>query len=277
MLSDKKQSIYDRLHAKDLDHQFMARLERGMGCTPFVSEAITKLVRAVYFPILDSPWNIKPGQLIFTCLSASNGASAAIKTAQQISAVLTVDAGAEDLTVRQKNGVEALRRHRICRVCAEAYSQGGLLTIEDMAYRLFNVGERTIIRDLSVLRSQNESPPLRSTIKDIGRTVTHRNVLIKNWLNGDELSDLHRKYSHSIGAVENYINTFKRVVILYHEGYKMEQIAYMLKVSPALARTHYALWKEHKSRALPHRKREMEDALTIIPLKKIAIKRKAAS
>jgi Protein of unknown function (DUF1670) len=257
MIIDRKAMLQDRLAAKDLDHQFRNRVEHGMGCSPFVSEAIVKAVHEIYLPVLDSISNIKPGQIIFQCLSKRNGSTSRIADAEQITIVLTLDNGMVDQEVRKQKGIDGLRRFRLIRVCNEAYNQGGLLTVEDIAYRLFNVGERTIVRDLALIRKDGENPPLRSTIKDIGRTVTHKAILIKNWLKGDELSDLNRKYNHSFSAIESYINTFKRVVFLDHEGYTIDRIAYVQKISASLVTTYLTLWKEHKNKAIPHRVKEI--------------------
>lgn len=257
MLRDKKEELFERLRSKDLDHQFQYRIEKGMGCSPFVSEAITKAVNEVYFPILNSPLSFKPGQLLFQCLSKNCGASVPIAEAELVQVILTHDAGDEDMQIRKNEGVIGLRQHRLYRLCSEAYAQDGLLTVEDLAYRLLNVGERTICRDLKALRKRGCYPPLRSTVKDIGRTVTHRAVIIQSWLQGDELSDLQRKYNHSFSAIENYINTFKRAVALDADGYEIEQIAYVLKVSRQLADIYVLMWKDMQSSVLAHRKREI--------------------
>jgi hypothetical protein len=190
-----------------------------------------------------------------------------------VTVILTIDGGAEDVDIRTKHGIEHLRQHRIVRLCAEAHSQGGLLTVEDLAHRIFNVGERTIHRDLAVLRKRNEWPALRSTVKDIGRTVTHRALLIKHWLAGDELSDLQRKYNHSFSAIENYINTFKRVVVLQYQDYSVEDSAYLLKISQALVNAYRQLYKDFEKRAVPHRKRELKELLNIQKVKKTAQRR----
>ena len=269
MIVDRKAMLQGRLAAKDLDHQFRNRIEQGMGCSPFVSEAIVTVVHDVYLPVLDTQANLKPGQMLFQCLSKRNGSTTRIADAEQVTVVLTIDGGRVDQDVRKQKGIDGLRRFRICRLCSEAYNQGGLLTVEDIAYRLLNVGERTIVRDLSLIRKDGENPPLRSTIKDMGRTISHKAILIKNWLKGDELSDLNRKYNHSFSAIESYINTFKRVVFLKHEGYTVERIAYMQKISDALTKTYLDLWQQFKDKAMPHRVKEMLEIIgTKAPLKK---------
>lgn len=276
MIFDKKTALHERLRAKNLDQQFRNRIERGMGCSPFVSEAICSVVKEVYLPTLHSFNNLQPGQMLFSCLSHTNGPSVAIKDAQMINITLTIDSGADDYEIRSKHGIESLRRHRLMRFCSEAHSQGGLLTVEDLAYRIFNVGERTIHRDLAFLRNQNHWPPLRSTVKDIGRTVTHRTLLIKHWLIGDELSDLERKYNHSLSAIENYINTFKRVIVLQHQKYSVEDSAYLLKISQPLVQAYRQLYADYSDRAVSHRKSELHDLLQVQQLKKTVRRRTRA-
>jgi hypothetical protein len=274
MIFDKKTALQERLRAKNLDQQFRNRIEHGMGCSPFISEAICNVVKEIYLPLINSPSNIRPGQMLFTCLSLSNGPSVAIKDALMATVTLTIDGGAEDTTIRTQYGIESLRQHRIIRLCAEAHSQGGLLTVEDLAHRIFNVGERTIHRDLAILRKRNEWPALRSTVKDIGRTVTHRELLIKHWLMGDELSDLHRKYNHSLSAIENYINTFKRVVALQHQKYSVEDTAYLLKISQALVQAYRHLFCDFEKRAVAHRKKELQELLAMQQVKKTILRRR---
>ncbi len=269
MIVDKKKQLFDRLDSKNLDNQFRYRVENGMGCSAFVSEAIKNVVHEVYFPLLNSSLSLSPGQLLFTCTSKDAKVAKSLSESEQVTVFLTLDSGKDDLEVRKREGIIGLRRYRLCRVAEEAYSQGGLLTVEDLAYRLFNCGERTIIRDLSELRKNNFHPPLRSTVKDIGRTISHRATIVRNWLLGDELSDLKRKYSHSYSAIENYLSTFKRVILLSHEKYSIEQISYMLKCSRALVDIYILLWKNNKAKALPHRRKEILEAIqSAVSLKK---------
>ena len=252
-----KDMKYDRLFLKNLDQQFIKRIENGMGCAPFVSEAILDVVHEVYFPLLNSPDNLSHGKIRFNCVSQSEGSSTPISSAKQVTVTLTFDAGESDVKIRKQHGVQGLRQERIIRMCTEAYNQGGLLTVEDLAYRILNTGERTIVRDLKIIREKGDNPPLRSTIKDMGRTISHKTLIIKNWLKGDELSDLKRKYNHSFSAIENYVNKFKRVVFLSHENKPIEQIAYLLKISTPLAESYLELWENYSETALPHRKNEV--------------------
>lgn len=152
-----------------------------------------------------------------------------------------------------------LRRHRLNRICHEAFMQGGLLTVEDIANRIFCCGERTIVRDLKYLREKNMFVPLRSTIKDMGRTLSHRSLIIKEWVKGIEYTDIARKINHSIKAISNYVHKFKQVVALMENGYDVHTIAFLTKISKQLAEEYIDI-KAH-SVIVPSRKDELEDLL----------------
>ena len=101
MLQDRQGMLQRRLEAKDLDHQFRAEIEHGMGCNRFVSEAIVQTVHDVYLPLLDSERNLKPGQMYFQCLSQRNGSRAHVAEAELVTVTLTVDGGVQDQQVRR--------------------------------------------------------------------------------------------------------------------------------------------------------------------------------
>jgi hypothetical protein len=155
--------------------------------------------------------------------------------------------------------VAALRRHRMQRMAVEAFQQGGLLTLEDLANRLFNCGQRTLSRDLEALRREGVVLPLRSTIKDMGRSICHRSVIVEQWLQGKEYSEIARNTHHSVPSVENYISKFKRVVALLENGHEVNTIAFLVKVSASLVGSYRQLYQSLSG--VPHRRRELKDFL----------------
>jgi len=71
------------------------------------------------------------------------------------------------------------------RMCIEAFQQGGLLTIEDLANRLFNCGSARFA-ETSIRCTSGIVLPLRSPSKDMGRSISHRSLIIEHWLKGKE-------------------------------------------------------------------------------------------
>jgi len=259
MINNSSLQKWDRLKQKQLDTQFINALIQGMNCSMFEAKAIMNAVYEVYHPFFDNTASMKPGQILFEVVSVENGPQRKLSDCKMISVVLTLDAGEEDLEVKKQQGVTGLRRYRLQRIANEAFQQGGVLTVEDIANRLLNCGERTLCRDIKALKEKGIVLPLRSVIKDMGRSVTHRSLIVKEWLQGKEYSDIARKTNHSIEAVSNYVDKFKRVVCLAKDNHEITTIAFLVKLSPKLTEEFYRLFLDIK--AVPHRKAELENLI----------------
>jgi hypothetical protein len=259
MINNSSLGKWNRLAQKQLDQQFRHEIGHGLQCSPFEASAILDTVYRVYAPYFETSGTLKPGQVLFQVVSAEAPANKPLSECEQVTVTLTVDAGAEDLEVRKAGGVPALRRHRMERMSTEAFQQGGVLTVEDLANRLLNCGQRTLARDLQVLRRQGVVLPLRSTVKDMGRSISHREVIIKGWLGGKEYSEIAGETHHSVSAVQNYVSKFKRVIALAQEGYDVHTIGFLVKLSAALVEAYHELYRTVT--AVPHRRGELESFL----------------
>jgi len=248
MINNSSIGKWERLRQKQQDVQFMNRLQSGLNCSPFEAKAILNCVYEVYQPYFDNTASMKPGQILFEVVTVENSANEKLSDCQMKTVVLTLDAGEDDLRVRQQEGVIGLRRYRLQR--------GGLLTVEDIANRLLNCGERTVTRDIKVLKDNGISLPLRSNIKDMGRSVSHREMIVKEWLLGKEFSEIARKTNHSIEAIANYVEKFKRVVCLAKDNHEINTIAFLVKISVCLAQQYYDLYQTLQ--IVPTRKEELE-------------------
>lgn len=255
MIRNTAAARWDRLSQKQLDCQFRNEVIRGLQCSPFEAQALLDAVYKVYGLYFETSGALRPGLLLFDVLSVENGPATRLAHSQQITVTLTIDAGEEDLKVRRSHGVIGQRRHRLQRLTHEAFQQGGVLTIEDLAYRLLGCGERTLCRDLQHFKQADIVLPLRSTIHDMGRAISHREVIVKEWLRGREYSEISRDQHHSVDAVRNYINKFKRSVALAEEGFDTNAISFLIKLSASLVATYYELYKNLDIQ--PHRRQEL--------------------
>lgn len=256
MINNSSLQVWKRLKSKSLDQVFKSSIQIGLNCSPFESEAVLKKVHEAYEMLFDGQDTIKPGQMRLAVISVEAHAGQKLIEAGKVTVVLTFDASDEDLDIRQKAGITGLRRHRMVRMSTEALQQGGVLTLEDFAYRLFNCGVRTLCRDLEVLRSEGITVPLRSTIKDMGRTLSHRTDIVHAWLRGKEYCDIARETHHSIASVRNYIDKFKRVSTLKTQGVAKEDIAFLVGLSVPLAEKYIALLED--SEGTTHRQEELQ-------------------
>jgi Protein of unknown function (DUF1670) len=237
----------ERLDAKTLDNLFCRRIEEGAKCSPFVSQAILQIVKEV-FPLNpeDLGKELDLGQVKLLVAAAHEPAGKALEECQKVAVLLTLDAK-DDLAVRTRDGVHGLRRSRILRLATEARDQDGLLSYEDLAYRLLNCGLRTLVRDIAVLRRRGIEVPTRGQQQDIGPGQTHRVQAVRLFLQGKEANEIARQLYHSLSSIENYVTTFARVVFLADKGYGTDEIAFVIHRSPPLVAAYRQLHEESRS------------------------------
>ena len=257
MINNSSIQKWYRLEQKNLDQQFIQQVIQGCNCSSFEANAILETVHEVFSPFFDNASSLRPGQIQIPVVSAACPPGQSLDQAALVTVNLTLIDDNSDLKIRQESGVVGLRQSRLQRVAIEAFQQGGLLTVEDLAFRLFNCGDRTICRDIKVLKNQGIILPLRSTIKDMGRSISHRREIVRLWLLGDEYQLISQKSFHSVASVRNYVNKFKRVIVLTLQNYDNPTIAFLVKISSPLVIEYQNLFQTID--IVTHRKTEIDN------------------
>ncbi len=145
----------------------------------------------------------------------------------------------KDMKIPEKNTTTAVRRNKLHRISYEAYKKNCVLTVEDFAYKIFNCGERTIVRDIEAFRNIDVFIPLRGQVKDIGKSITHKVKAINKFIEGKEAGEIARIINHSITSVERYIEKFKQIILCLEKGLKDPEISFLTSSS-------YTLIEEYK-------------------------------
>jgi hypothetical protein len=257
MINNSSLQKWDRLKQKQLDQMFTQKLLTGLNCSPFEAAAIMDVVYDVYRPFFDNPMSLQPGQMIVQAITVESNPGRKLSECSLTSVLLTIDAGQEDLEIREKEGVTGLRRYRLQRICNEAFQQGALLTVEDIANRILNCGERTVSRDIEALKKKNIILPLRSIIKDIGRSLSHRTQIVQEWLKGKEYTQIAQATYHSLTSVQNYVEKFKRVACLVELDYEVKTISFLVKISLPLAEEYIRIYSN--ASMVDHRRDELKE------------------
>jgi len=133
MINNSSVNRWNRLKNKSLDQQFINEIIYGLNCSPFESSVVLDTVYKVFGGYFESGNCLQPGQIRLSILSIDAKVSQSISKSKQITVTLTLNDDKEDLQIRKKYGVIGLRRHKIQRICQQAFDQGGLLTVEDFS------------------------------------------------------------------------------------------------------------------------------------------------
>jgi hypothetical protein len=249
-----------RIDAKTVDSLFRRRIEEGANCSPFVSQAILAAVKEVFALDQDNTdQQLGLGQIKLLVVAADEPAGKPLDQCHKVTVRLTLDVGQDDFQVRLDHGVDGLRRSRILRVTSEAREQDGLLSYEDLAFRLFNCGVRTIVRDVAALKRRDIEVPTRGQQQGIGPGQTHRVQAVRFYLRGVEANEIARRMYHTLGCIENYVTTFARVTFLADKGYGDDEIAFVMHRSNALVAAYRKLLAE--ARGEPSYRRRLAEIL----------------
>jgi len=185
-----------------------------------------------------------------TAVSADEPGHKPLSQCQMVPVLLTLYAGEDDHRYRLsqgRQGVSALRQQQTERMAHEALDQGALLTAEDFAFRIFNCGLRTISRDLKVMGDRGVVVPLRSQQKDAGRALSHRVQAVELYLKRYTFTQIRQRIYHSLSAIANYVVTFSVVVAHTRDGHSVDEIAFLMQISPTLVCRYQELYEQYNT------------------------------
>ena len=260
----KRQTEREQIHrlaVKTLDQVFIVRACEGLGCSMFEAQALTELIKEVYFPWLTQTEAIQAGQLAMVAVSADEPGHKPLAKCNMTPVLLTLYAGEEDHEYRLQHGVATLRQHQIERLANEALDQGALLTGEDLAFRIFNCGLRTISRDLKTLAENGVVVPLRSQQKDAGRALTHRVQVVEMYLKRHTFTQIRQRMRHSLLSIANYVITFALVVAHTRDGHTVNEIAFLMQISVGLVGQYQELYERYN---IPEYQERIEEMIATV-------------
>jgi len=235
-----------RLKIKTLNQQMQKVAVHGTGLSPWEAKVLVEAIEQVYFadPALREA---SEGQLKYSCVAMSEPPGKKIEDCQMVTVWLTLfdpqDQG--QLVYNGKQASISLRQRRLTRITDQARQQGGLLSQEDLA-EILMCDVRTIRRDIESLRQREIVVATRGQVRDIGPGVTHRGISVRLWLEGKEPVEIARHINHSIAAVENYLEKFKRVAYLRRRGFDDYQSALTIGISVAAVKTFVELYQQYR-------------------------------
>ena len=232
-----------RIKEKTVANQLLNELRVGYGYPPAIAQSIVDTVTKILSPPLSKEADI--GVISYLATPATVGASAKLKDIPFKRVRLTLQADDDPETYRN-HGIAALRQAKIIRLTEEAYEQGTVLTTEDLSVLLCSA-VRTVEYDLHRLRDRGLAVRTRGHVKGIGLRASHRAWIIGHYLDGCEMDELVRRTRHGEPAIENYLETFKRIVLLTSHQLPEDEIAATLGISRWLVTEYQQLIQEYAS------------------------------
>jgi hypothetical protein len=138
-----------------------------------------------------------------------------------------------------------MQTEQVARVCIEAYVQGALVSLADLA--LLFLRNHVIIEKLQQTYMQVHQVvlPTPGTVLDSGRAMTHKRIIIDLSMKGHFSKEIARLTYHTPAAVDAYLRVFQSVLVLYLYDLPVELMARVTGHGPSLIEEHLGIVREH--------------------------------
>ncbi|MFA5787270.1 MAG: DUF1670 domain-containing protein [Actinomycetota bacterium] len=219
-----------RLAAKDAESAIVARIQEDFNLTPVLARAHYAQMARYFSDYGQVP--TRPGELCYLAVAAEEPPGKPIAACRKVQIRLEITA-AEDLGALREKGLAAMRQARLPRLARQARVQGGLLTIEDLAF-LTCSSPATVKRDLAEIRRGGGAVPTRGQIRDIGPGLSHKAKVVQLYLWGLQFTEIESRTGHSEGSIGRYLADFRQIAALHARGASIPEIRAATSRSAAL-------------------------------------------
>lgn len=234
-------SIEERLAGKSDLHALEVALLHGYSLSPIEAQALAQQVQQLV--AARSGTARQPGQVTYLAVALEEGPGRPLAACRKVPVDLTV-VGDEDAALLAREGTGALRQHRVQRIVYEAALQGGGLSQEDVAL-ILGIAPRTVKRIFAAWRAQGRRLPSRGEVQDMGRGVSHKVPVIRQYVQDVRLSQIARGLGdHGITSMARYLRHFALVMLLVDRGFSDGQMQSLVGISAGLIGEYRALYAE---------------------------------
>jgi hypothetical protein len=209
-------------HDPDTIAQLIHYLDTQAGIPPAIQEALVfELIslRARYHPMINT---LATGQMPLASMDVTAGRNLwkSHHTRPLNPIIITLLHGNEARILRHHpptDGNHYLHFHakRMARVLQEAYVQNGLLSYTELQWA-FMLSHATVSRALHAYQQQHKVIlPCPGTVLDMGRMLTHKDIIIRLHLQGHSTLEIARQTHHHPKSVDAYLQDFDATLILH--------------------------------------------------------------
>lgn len=142
--------------------------------------------------------------------------------------------------------IDGKRQHDIvkqvvARLFKESYAQGGVLAEHDVALILHR--DTNFISDLfrEYISDEGEILPSRGIVHDLGGAMTHKAIIVGEYLEGREAPEISRRTKHTINAVDRYIKHANQIRTALKNGVPRKEIPQVTGLSGRLVEVYVSL------------------------------------
>jgi predicted transcriptional regulator len=218
-------------------------------------QTVAEMVRSFY----PQTSHLQPGQTTWVAVHKDAGPAYGKSIADTKLTPVVLDLLLADEAARRAKGekLRDLKRDAAARLFNQAYQQDGVLTNTEVAL-LLKLSPSTVGKYVAQWETErNQVLPRRGTIHDMGPSLTHKRIIIhKLFIEQHTVERVARDTNHSFDAIQNYIGTFRQVLLCRKKQMTTGETAFAIKRTPRLVQEyetiieHYGTQSEVLNRLL---------------------------
>jgi hypothetical protein len=189
---------------------------------------------------------LRPGQCVWNAVSIATRPDS--PNCRFVPVILTLVDPRDLEQLAGGTAMSAIARQSVARICREAFEQGALLSMRDIA--LF--GWRSVSGISSIREKweaeQNTTLPHLGSIQDFGSCISHKAAIIRKVVyEGKDPCRAADETKHSQRAVDRYLKDFHRVRTCYEQVPDIEFVARTTGLSRHLVKQYVGIIKENEN------------------------------
>ena len=225
---------------KEVARECTEILVEEYGCKKGLAEAMIRNIAGTRAWCCPEMLELKPGQGVW--LTHSTQRSRKRGPRLLVPVILTLLKYEEqEKAIQHRGEFKAFKLRQIERITSEAWRQGGVLTNTDTEW-ILGISPN-MVRE--ILEGYQEKfgiiLPTAGTILDMGRTLTHKKIVVELHLQGMTTKQIAQRIYHSPEAVDLYLKTFDRLLVLRYYGMPLMAIQKVLGHGKKLIKEHLEL------------------------------------
>ncbi len=214
------------------------------GLRPALAEAMAQSAASIYAMCSPLTSEINSGQIVWL----THGTRKTRRTDPSLFQPVILTLLTEEDMKRPLSTTADLKRLKTVqleRITSEAWIQDGVLTTLDMEW-LLGISPPMLRNILDAYFEEfGIILPTAGTVLDMGRTLTHKKIVIEMSLSGMNTQEIASRIYHTPIAVDNYLRLFDRVLLLKYYNFPVEVMPRVIGYSKSLLDEHLKLVEKH--------------------------------
>lgn len=214
------------------------------GLRPSQAEAMVTAAARIYTWCAPLSAELKSGQMVWLAHGTKKSRRTDPALFQPV--VLTLLAPEDqNLPLANTADLKRLKTIQLERITTEAWKQDGVLTTLDMEW-ILHVSPSMLRGILEAYFEQfGIILPTAGTVLDMGRTLTHKKIVVQLSLEGLSTQEISRRIYHTPEAVDNYLRLFERVLLLKYYQVPISALPRVTGYGRSLLDEHLELVEKH--------------------------------